>query len=174
MYQSSNRYGILRIFFDSPGSIFQLRELSRIAGLGLPSVTNHVKALQKEGFLAEVKGSVYTAYKIKDSSKVRTYKKNDLLARIEESGLAEMLEKKFRPDCIVLYGSAVEGRDDERGDVDIYVQAGGEAPDMRRYEKTLNRRISLLFEPETGKLSKELLNSLANGITLKGFLKVVK
>jgi len=174
MYQSCNRYRILRAFFDSPGKIFLLRELSRLTKMGLPSVKNHVKALQKDGFLTEVNDSLYKGYRLADSQKVRIYKRNDLLARLEESGLTDMLEKKYRPDCIVLYGSAVEGRDDERGDIDIYIQAAGESPDQNKYEKALNRKISLLLEPDSGKLNKELLNNLANGITLRGFLKVIK
>jgi predicted nucleotidyltransferase len=172
MYQYFNRYRILRVFFDSPGKVFQLRELSRRTKLGLPSVRNHVACLLKDGFVREVQESVYKGFRLADSQKVRSYKRNDLLVRLDDSGLLDLLERRFRPSCIVLFGSAVEGRDDERGDIDLYVQAEGDLPDLDKYEKSLNRNISILLEPDSGKLNKELLNSLANGVTLRGFLKV--
>jgi len=33
--------------------------------------------------------------------------------------LLKEIEERCTPNCIVLYGSGVEGRDDERGDIDI-------------------------------------------------------
>ena len=141
--------------------------------MGLPSVRNHVKALLKQGFLRENKEGLYTGYLLGDSVLVRSYKRNDLLARLEECGLMDALETKFRPTCIVLYGSAVEGRDDERGDIDIFLQAARGDFDPGPYEKKLKRSISLLYEPDLTTLNEELLNSLANGIVLRGFLKVI-
>ena len=173
MYQSFNRYKILRAFFDEPNKKFQIRELVRKTGVTLPSARNHVMALEEEGFVAEDLDGIYKGYRLADSTRVRAYKRNDLLVRLEDSGFLDFLEKKYRPNCIVLYGSAVEGRDDERGDIDLFLQAGGMPVKLSKYEKELSRSISLLFEPDIGKLNKELINSLANGITLRGFLKVV-
>ncbi len=173
MYQDFNRYKILRMFFDYPNKKFQLRELERKTKISLPSVRNHVKTLEKEGFVKEVKEGVYNGYILNDTDRTRTYKRNDLLARLQDSGIVDEIERKCRPNCIVLYGSAVEGRDDERGDIDLFVQAEEREIDLGRYEKEFNRKINIIFEPKSEKLNKELINSLANGITLRGFLKVV-
>jgi DNA-binding transcriptional ArsR family regulator len=171
MYQAYKKYKILRAFFDEPGKKFQIRELVRKTGVSLPSVRNHVMALEKEGFLTEDLDGTYKGYRLADSTRVRAYKRNDLLARLEDAGLLDFLERKYRPNCIVLYGSAAEGRDDLRGDIDIYIQARSTPINLEKYEKDLSRSISLLFEPDICKLNRELINSLANGITLKGFLK---
>lgn len=173
MYQTFNRYRILQEFFDRPNKRFQLRELSRETGIGLPSVRNHVIALRDEGLVSEVEEGLYPSYKLGVNRKTRAYKRENLIIRLEDSGLLDELEKKLRPNCIVLYGSAVDGRDDERGDIDIYVQAEEGVIDLREYEKELNRKITFMYEPEIKKLNRELLNSLANGITLRGFLKVL-
>lgn len=172
MYREYNRYKILSLFFDEPNEKFQLRELERKSGISLPSVRDHVKALEENGFVEGVETGVYKGYKLADNRKVRAYKRNDLLARLEETGLVKEIEKKCRPNCIVLFGSAVEGRDDERGDIDIFVQSKEKKIGLGEYEDKLNRNINLLFEPKTSKLNEELLNSLANGMTLRGFLKV--
>lgn len=173
MYQDFNRYKVLRVFFDHPSKKFQLRELERITGVSLPSVRNHVRLLEEEGFVNEVSTGVYKGYVLSDTEKVRSYKRNDLLLRLEDSGLVDEIERKCRPNCIILYGSAVEGRDDEMGDIDLFVQAEEKEMELSRYENELSRKISIIFEPELEKLTRELINSLANGITLKGFLKVL-
>ena len=96
-----------------------------------------------------------------------------MLIRLEESGFINEIEEKSTPNCIVLYGSAVEGTDDERGDVDIFIQSEKTNFNLTRYEEILKRKISLLFEPNIKKIDNTLKNSFANGIVLSGFLKVI-
>lgn len=173
MYHHFNRYKILRVFFDEPNKKFQLRELSRITKISLPSIKKHVEMLSKEGLIVETKGGVYKGFKSSFSDKYRALKRNDLLIRLEETGFLEELDERFTPDCIVLYGSGVEGMDDERGDIDIFVQCKEKNLDLKQYEKLLKRKISLLVEPNMDNISKNLKNSLINGIVLRGFLKVI-
>ncbi len=173
MYQEWNRYRILRAFFDEPNRKWQLRQLERKVGIGLPSVKSHVEALFKEGLLKVEEGGVYRGYGASMSERFRVYKLNDLLARSRSSGLVKELEERCTPNCIVLYGSGADGRDDERGDIDIFVESEEKKIDLGRYEKELHRNISLLFEPEARKLNREFKNTLANGIVLSGFLKVL-
>lgn len=172
MYSGYNRYKILKLFFDSPNKKYQLRELERESGISLPSVRNHVRALKEEGFVREVENGIYNSYKLADNQRARIYKRNDLLARLEETGLIRKIENECRPNCIVLFGSAVEGKDDKRGDVDLFVQSEEKGIDLTDYERDLERDLSLLFEPDIQKLNEEIINTLINGITLRGFLEV--
>ncbi|MCK4456728.1 MAG: hypothetical protein KAW39_03210 [Thermoplasmata archaeon] len=173
MYQDWNRYRILRVFFDELNKKWQLRQLERRVGISLPSVKNHVEALLKEGFLKAEEEGVYRGYRASMSERFRTYKLNDTLERLESTGLVRELEERCTPNCIVLYGSGAEGRDDERGDIDIFVESEEKEMDLGQYEEQLHRKISLLFEPDVRKLNQELKNTLANGIVLSGFLKVI-
>ena len=173
MYQQFNRYRILRVFFDEPNKKFQLRELERKTGISLPSVKQHVENLQHYGFLKEVKEGVYKGYKSSLSDKYRMFKRNDLLIRLEECGLLTDIEERCTPNCIILYGSGVEGRDDERGDIDLFVQSKEYSINLAHYEHQLNRRVSLLFESRIEQIDDKLKNTLANGIVLRGFLKVI-
>ena len=173
MYQQFNRYKILRAFFNKPNKTFQLRELVRITGISLPSVKQHVEVLLKQGFLHEVKGEIYKGYRSSMNENYRIFKRNDLLVRLNDCGLIKEIEEKFTPNSIVLYGSAVDGRDDERGDVDIFVQSKVGDIELSKYENNLNRKITLLFESDMKKIDNKLKNTLANGIVLSGFLRVI-
>jgi len=173
MYQQFNRYKILQVFFDNPNKKYQLRELSRITKISLPSVKKHVEELLKQNLIQEINEGIYTGYKSSFSNSYKTLKRNDLLNRLQESGLIKELDKTFTPNCIVLYGSAVEGTDDQRGDIDIFVQSSQKNIDLEKYEHNIKRKISLLFEPNVKKIDNTLKNSIANGIVLKGFLKVI-
>jgi len=173
MYQQFNRYKILRAFFDKPNKKFQLRELSRLTKISLPSVKKHVEELLKIELIKEKKDGVYKGYISSLTPTYKILKRNDFLIRLHESGLIEELEKKCTPNCIVLYGSAVEGTDDERGDIDIFVQSNKENIELISYENVLNRKISLLFEKKLDKINAAFKNSIANGIVLSGFLKVI-
>jgi len=173
MYQQFNRYKILRAFFDKPNKKFQLRELSRLTKISLPSVKKHVEELLKIELIKEKKGGIYKGYISSLNNTYKILKRNDFLIRLHESGLIEEIEKKCTPNCIVLYGSAVEGTDDERGDIDIFVQSNKENIELISYENVLNRKISLLFEKKLDKINAAFKNSIANGIVLSGFLKVI-
>ena len=173
MYQQFNRYKILRVFFDRPNKKFQLRELSRITKISLPSVKKHVEALLKQDLIHEKKDGIYKGYKSSLTTVYKVLKRNDILIRLEQSGFIKELENACTPNCIILYGSAVDGTDDERGDIDIFVQSNKKIIELKKYENILKRKISLLFERELKKIDETLKNSLANGIVLSGFLKVI-
>lgn len=173
MYQYFNRYKILRVFFDSPNKKYQLRQLSRITKISLPSVKKHVIELLKQDLVKVVNSGLYKGYKSSLSEKYKLLKRNDLLLRLEESGLIRKLEYIYTPNCIILYGSAIEGADDERGDIDIFVQSQQKNIDLKKYENKLNRTINIIFEPDITKIDKTFKNTLSNGIVLKGFLKVL-
>ncbi|MFQ6061131.1 MAG: nucleotidyltransferase family protein [Thermoplasmata archaeon] len=173
MYQKWNRYRILTAFFDEANRKWQLRQLERKVGIGLPSVKNHDEALLKEGLLRVDEEGSYRGYRESMGEMYRTYKSSDLLTRLRSSGLVRELEERCAPNRIVLYGSGADGRDDERGDIDIFVESKERRIDLERYEGELHRTISLLFEPDARKLNPELRNTIANGIVLSGFLRVI-
>ena len=173
MIQNYNTYKILKLFFDFPRKKFQLRELSRKTNVGLPSVINHVKKLEKEGFVKRVSEGVYDSYVSNRNEKFKSYRKNDVLLRLKESGLVDFLADEFIPDTIVLFGSASMGEDVEESDIDLFLVAKEKDVKLENFEKSLNRKINLHFEEKISDLPKELLNNIANGIVLYGYLKVV-
>ncbi len=173
MLQNYNRYRILQLFFDYPTKHFQLREICRILKLGIPSVRNHVKELEKNGFLKKEKGSVYESYIASKNDLFKIYKINDVLFRIHESGLIDFLADTFVPDTIILFGSASKGEDIETSDIDLFLIAKEKNVVLKNFEKKLKRKITLHFETEISQIPKELLNNVINGIVVHGYLKVL-
>ena len=94
------------------------------------------------------------------------------MLRIKSSGLAKFLEDNLRPNCIILFGSASQGMDNEKSDIDLFIQAKESKLNLSKYSKLLNRNINLFFEPNLKNLNKELLNNIINGEILSGYLKV--
>lgn len=173
MLQKYTTYRVLQVFFNFPTRHFQLREISRLLDLGMPSVKSHIKTLHDNGFVKKEKHGVYESYVSSRSDLFKIYKRNDIVARVYECGLVEFLADKFVPDAIVLFGSASRGEDIETSDIDLLVVAREKDADLRKFEKSLGRAVSLHFEPNVSKIPKELLNNIANGIVLYGYLKVL-
>ncbi|MBI2668575.1 nucleotidyltransferase domain-containing protein [Candidatus Woesearchaeota archaeon] len=176
MLQNYNKWQVLRVFFDRPFAEggFQLREMSRLVKLAPTSVKNYLQELKEEGLIAERKNRVgYPTYCAqRDNPHFKFYKKIDLLARLQSSGLLSYLQEKALPQVIILFGSAARGEDTEHSDIDLFVQAKPEKVDVEKYEKKLSRRIQVFFEPDLKTLSKELKNNIINGIILSGYVKV--
>lgn len=179
MIGKNNTYLVMQAFFDRPTHRFQLRELSRETGISLPSVREHVRALERQGLVNRVDEGVYGSFVASaEDSMYRAYKVCDMVTRIHESGLTGFLEKELSfPGALVLFGSCSEGTDTEASDIDILVVGGEKKLSMKPFERKLRRRISLHFMDKkelsnAGKNSPEFMNNIMNGIVLYGYLKV--
>jgi len=133
-----------------------------------------VKDLEKQGFIKKISGGVYDSYTSDKTEMFKIYKKNDILIRLHESGLVDLLVDTVVPDAIVLFGSASKGEDIEESDVDLFLVAKEKQMDLKVFEKKINRKISLHFEDKIQNIPKELLNNIVNGIVIYGYLKVVE
>jgi predicted nucleotidyltransferase len=172
MFKDYTTYRVLQLFFDFPSKRFHLREICRMAGLGMPSVRLHIKKLEKMGFIKKEKSGIYQTYISTKNELFKLYKKIDLLVRLYESGLVNFLIENFLPNAIVLFGSASRGEDVETGNIDLLVVASEKDADLKIFEKRLNRKIALHFKPKISEIPKELLNNIINGILVYGYFKV--
>ena len=173
MFGDSNKYRVLKQFFLRPNKKHQIRELSRQIDLSHPSVKDYITELVEEGFVRKVDGGTYQGYKSDVNEKFKIYKRNETVRTLQESGLVKELENEFRPNAIVLFGSAARGEDTEESDIDILVVAEEGDFDTEEYEQELQRKINLQFMSQKQIIeNKEFSNSLANGTVLRGFLKV--
>jgi len=178
MWEHYNKYRVMKVFFDNPlpkGIDFQLREISRKIKLAPKSVSIYLKELEKEGLILKGKHRflgypVY--YANRDSEMFKFYKKLDMIASINETGLLDYLYDNLTPEAIILFGSASKGEDTSESDVDIFVQSKETKLELKKFESLLNRRISIFFSKDFKSLSKELKSNILNGVILKGYLKV--
>ncbi|MBI4020372.1 MAG: nucleotidyltransferase domain-containing protein [Candidatus Aenigmarchaeota archaeon] len=180
MLQNYSRWGVLRVFFDDPNPKegFTIRWISKEIGLSQPSVKLHLDELSKTGqygypLVMREKGRTYPTYWANRASEFfRFYKKIDMIFRIRESGLLDLLSSRCDPDCIILFGSASRGEDLMGSDIDIFVASEEKKLELGRHEKGLKRKISLHFSGNFSGLPDELKNNIINGIMLQGYLKV--
>ena len=173
MIEKYSRYRILQEFFDFPRKNFQIREISRKTEISQPSVINHLKELVKEGLIIKEKIGIYPTYKAnRENEFFKTYKKADLILRINQAGLVDYIQDSCLPNSILLFGSASKGEDIEESDIDLFIQSLEKKLKLEKYEKLLNRKISLFFEENFSKLNPELKNNIINGTIIKGYLKI--
>ena len=178
MIQNYSRWLVLRQFFDDPNGEFTIRLLSKRIKLATTSVRLHLDQLSKgveEGYplVIKSKGVSYPVYKANwESNLFRFYKKIDMLFKIKECGLVEKIEEEVFPEVVILFGSASKGEDTTRSDIDIFLLCKGKEINLERFEKFLNRSISLHFANDLNKLPKELRNNIINGMRLSGYLEV--
>ena len=165
----------MELFFERPVKTFQLREISRLTKIAVTSVKNYVKELVKENLILKTKTSIYLGYVANESGKMfKVYKRQTMILKLHKSGFVEYIERVARPSAIVLFGSAGKGEYTEKSDIDIFVQSSEYEFKLEKFEKILKHRINILFESNLDSLSKELLNNLANGVVLSGYLRVKK
>jgi len=173
MIQNYSRYRILQEFFDFPLKDFQMREISRRAGIAQPSVINHLNALLKEELIIKEKKGIYPSFRAnRDNELFRIYKKNDLILRLYQTGMIGYVYDSCMPDVMILFGSGSKGEDTGESDIDLFLLCKEKRLDLEKFEKMLNRKISLFFEENFSRLSKELKNNILNGTVLRGYIKV--
>ena len=96
-------------------------------------------------------------------------KRADNLRLVYETGLSDFLEKEFAGAAIILFGSYSRGEDIINSDIDIAV-IGRKAKqaNLEKYEKELERKISINFYDSLKAVHKNLKENLFNGILLAG------
>jgi predicted nucleotidyltransferase/DNA-binding transcriptional ArsR family regulator len=173
MIEKYSRYRILQEFFDFPRKNFQMREISRNTRISQPSVINHLKVLILENLIIKEKKGIYPTYKAnRENELFKTYKKMDFILRIHKIGLVNYINDSCLPNAIILFGSTSKGEDIEESDIDLFIQSPEKKLKLEKYEKSLNRKISLFFEENFSKLNNELKNNILNGMVIKGYLKI--
>jgi len=139
---------------------------------GFETQVVYEKKLEKEGLIKKEKRGVYKSYVSEKNDLFRIYRRNDILLRMQESGLVDFLADEFMPDAIVLFGSCARGEDIETSDIDLLVVAKEKEVGLKKFESALKRKISLHFEENVSEIPKELLNNMVNGIVVYGYLTV--
>jgi predicted nucleotidyltransferase len=174
MITKDNNLKVMSVFFHYPEKNFHLRELARLTGLSMPGIRKIVKRLEKEGLLASKKEAVVTNVAATRNEKFLALKRSYNIYSIFLTGLLDFLKEKYeQPESAVLFGSYAKGEDISASDIDIAIITSKRlSVDLSPFEKILKRKISL-HEISLKKAEKEFLNTLANGIVLSGYLRVI-
>lgn len=164
---------IFRLFLKNPKKEFSYREIERLTGYSIGTVSTYLKTLDKEGFVISRKtGNTIFVKAEKENEMFLNMKRIYNLEVLYSTGLIRYINDKQRPDAIIVFGSYSRGEDIESSDIDIaLINCRQEEMDISRFEKILERKINIIYIKSLKKAEKEFLNSLANGIVMSGFIE---
>lgn len=179
MIQENNNYRVLKVFLDEPLKGFRLREISRKLKLGLPSVSNYVNELEKEKLIVkrDLSGNILW-FANRTEEIFKKYKISDNILSIESGGLTEFLNQEYQYPTIILFGSYGNGENTENSDIDLcIISQEKKEVSMKKFEDIFKREIQTFVYTEKNfkdlkNKNPELLNSILNGIKLRGFIKI--
>lgn len=166
---------ILKVFFEEPAREFNVREIARILKIAPATASKDLKLLLGKGILRERKERILNLYRADmENSLYADLKLFYNVRKIKESGLLDSLNKFYLKPAIALFGSAATGLDTEISDFDILVvsEKTKEFPELKKFEKTIKRRVQIFAVRDIKDLKNEhLINNIMNGIVLQGRIK---
>lgn len=167
---------IKEYYFINPNSKLRVRQIERELKLPLPSIIRYTKELEQEDILKSQIIANIKIYTSNNSDQFILEKKLYNLKSLFNSNLISYLRQKYDNPLIILFGSYANGEDNEKSDIDLYIETPKKHSfNLEKYEKILNRKIQVFNFSNLNKIpNKELSNSIINGIILNGFLEVFK
>ena len=164
-------------FLLNPTTRLRVRQIERELKVPSPSVIRYTKELETEGILQKVVISGVIFFMANRASPLFLQEKKIFnLRNVYNSGLIDFLVREYSNPTIILFGSYARGEDIESSDMDIYLESSQNTrKDMDIFEKRLHRKVELFIYKKISFIkNKELANNIINGITLHGFLEVLK
>ncbi len=171
---TSRKDRLLHFFLENTTQEVHLRQLSRIVNISFPWVRKLVAELVHEKLLhQQKKHGLVLVQANRDNPLFLSLKRCSNLFALYQSGFVGRLAEVYHhPEAIILFGSYSRGEDTEYSDIDIAVISKRSAQiSSLPYEKILKRNIKIK-ELSKEKISKDFLATLANGITLSGYLEI--
>ena len=164
MNQKWNR--VLKLVFEYPNQKFTIREISKRTKIPSSSVQRYLEELRKEGVITKENRPIVTPYfKFKKAFFII-----DMLFKI---GLIDYLNETLTPSAIIVFGSIRKGEYEHESDIDIFIETTKKHEvNLSDFEKKMNHKIQLFIEKDINDLPPKLLNSVVNGIKLKGYFKI--
>ncbi len=165
----------LKLFFEEPTREFNVREVARLLKISPATASKELKNLVKQSLLKERKERIFNLYRANlESDRYKDLKAYYNIRKLKDSNLIESLNNFYLKPAIILFGSGASGLDTETSDFDILVlsEKTKEFPDIRIYEKKLNRKLQIFVVADIKDLKNEnLINNILNGINIQGKIK---
>ncbi len=161
---------LLKFFCTHPTTEFSISEVARETGLSKPWISEKIRKFEEEGIVKTRKrgNQRLTTFKRDNIDALRLKQVINLEKLYQSSLIDQIVEKYSYPEAIVLFGSFAKGEDVEDSDIDIAVITT-ETADTE--EEIMDREVSVTeFKKE--EIPRNMLETLANGITLYGYLEM--
>lgn len=174
---------IFRFLCVRTGQTLNLRGIAKPLKVSPTAVSNALMELEKEGLIKVKKSKTMNLLSIefnRDNHKAIQLKRVENIKMIYESGLSDCLYNEFPGCTILLFGSYSLGEDtwfsekDERNsDIDIaIIGTKGKEVDLTKYNRLLERIISINFYKSWNDIHKHLKDNILNGVVLSGGIEL--
>ncbi len=174
---TKSSFEVARLIFAYPNKTFHLRGLAKETNLSTTAVKKVVFMLNLAKIVKIEQTELTTNIKADlESEDYRAHKRIFNLYCLEKYQITKKIQEGYRAETVVLFGSFARGEDIEASDIDIAVilpSKDGAESLLDIPQKAINRKINIHHLVSLEKISKEFKNTLANGIVLYGYLKVV-
>jgi predicted nucleotidyltransferase len=177
MKRNNIKMRLKEYFFKNPTKRLRVRQIEREVNIPLPSAIRYTKELEEEGILKREEMAEIIVYSADmGSNKYLLEKKLYNIQSLFDSGLIKFLIEELGNPDIILFGSFFKGIDLEESDIDLFVQTVSKKKlDLTKFEDKLQRKIQLFCHKKISFVrNKHLINNIMNGVTLNGFVEVVK
>jgi predicted nucleotidyltransferase len=171
---------VAALIFSFPSEVFYIREIERRIGLSTTAISSGVKELERAGIVRVERTALTTDIRADlESASYQLHKRLYNIYVLHNSGLVDGLVSLFNnPEAIVVFGSFANGEDSEQSDVDILVVSSqksdrGVGKLSALYGKVIKRTINVVVLDSLVKSGPAFRNSIANGIVLHGYAKLI-
>lgn len=163
---------ILRFLFMKVGMFFTERGLARALGVSPTAVSNALKGLERKELVRVEKDRETKRLSIAlclENPEVISLKRAENLSQIFSSELFSYLSESFSNATIILFGDFTFGLDVANSNINIALFfAGRRKLELKKFEKSLGKKIVVDFYDKFNRLDKNRLNEILSGIVLKG------
>jgi predicted nucleotidyltransferase len=148
MFEKYMEWKLIRIFLQTPDRGFYTKEITRQTGIGVGTVNNFLRNIQKDNILIkEIVGNVHL-YKLNNELElVKHLKIVHTLLEFEQQRFTEyFLDEDTMISSIVLYGSYANGENDSKSDIDLLLLVNKKrsyTTVLQTLEKKFHKQISL-------------------------------
>lgn len=166
---------IMRLMFVKAGSALNMNRIAKILKVSQPAVLKAIPYLKKNGAISAKQDKNSGRWSIelnRENKEIIGLKRADNLKQLYESGLIKSLYDLFPGDIVILFGSYARGEDTEDSDIDLAVIGSKKQEIDAKFEKILERKITVNYYKSINSIDKSLLSSMLNGITLKGAIEL--
>ncbi|MBT4539509.1 winged helix DNA-binding protein [Candidatus Woesearchaeota archaeon] len=163
---------IFRLFCVRTGKKLSQRKVAEYLLVSPTAIANSIPELEKAGLIKRNKSSEMNLNLVelnRDDQRTIQLKKVENLKRLYESGLVNKLIEQYPGCTIVLFGSYAKGEDLFNSDIDFAVIGTKKKSSI---SKGLEKELRINTYQSWSKISKELKESICNGIVLAGGIEL--
>ncbi|MGM5488098.1 MAG: nucleotidyltransferase family protein [Nanobdellota archaeon] len=143
-----------------------MREYAKLQQISPPTASKRLEELYEENLLKKEIDKQYFYYFAGSDDTFRDLQR--IYWRLQFRALIQHIEENCIDPVLVLFGSLAKAEAKKDSDIDLALFTPSEKPELKPFEKKLNREIQLFSFQNLEEIPKEFRKSILNGYILSG------